>query len=106
MGNSESCCSLSIPACFQLHPTALREGGVTAGMLSCPTEPMGGAVLPQDPALTLLLLTELLLELPCLALAVLHPLCSLPQQKHHIQVTLVIISSRKGFIWVYLRKKI
>lgn len=81
-------------------------------MLSCPTEPMRGAVLSQDSALTphplllitLLLPTELLLELPCLALAVLHQLSSLPQQKYQIQVTPVIISSRKKFIWVWVRK--
>lgn len=90
------------------------EGDGTAGMPSCPTEPVRGAVLSQDPAatlhpllpITLLLPTELLLELPCLALAVLHQLSSLPQQKHQIQVTLEIISSRKEFIWVWVRKSV
>lgn len=110
MGNPEPCCSLSIPlpvtstrkSSFQQHPTASLGRGWHSR----------DAVLPHRahercravPG-TLCCCPEMLLELPCLAWAVLHPLSSLPQQKHHIQITLVIISSRKEFIWVWVRKE-
>lgn len=120
MGNPECSCSLSIPlpgpsitlprkSSLQLHPTPISYAGGRGYHSRDAVLPHRGAVLSQDPALTLHPLLPITLqllptELSCLALAVLHQLSSLPQQKHQIQATLVIISSRKEFIWVWVRK--
>lgn len=119
LGNPESCCSLSIPLpatsitllrkwSFQLHPTAISFPGRGCDSRDAVVPHRAQERCSSVPGLSVSPCScpELLLELPCLVCAVLHQLCSLPQQKHLIQVTLVTISSRKEFIWVWVRKSV
>lgn len=95
---------IKLPAASHTHQ--LLWGGVgTAGTLSCPTRAHQRSSSVPGPITLQLLLPELLLELPCLAWAMLHQLCLLPEH-NQIQASPVIISSRKEFIWVWVRKSV
>lgn len=102
---SWSSCSLSIPlsaisiplpgkSSFQLHLTPISLPGKGCCPAPEPRERCssvpGASVNPAAPALAVAVPQTLLLA----------------QQKHQIQVTLGIISSRKEFIWVWVRKSV